>query len=192
MARETTFHAGDPLDESALLDTQRRLYGLALFNEVTTAVQNPDGDVPLKNVLLQLSEARRWNVTYGFGLEAETGTPKEGVINPASAILLGLPPTATYSQEGKTGVSPRISLDVSRINLRGTDNSLTLHSSYGLLEEVANLTFPEPALPGTFAAFGQRVRGLLECAEHHDVPGVDAAGGFSHYAESEEDGHIHL
>jgi outer membrane protein assembly factor BamA len=144
VARETTFHAGDPLDQSALLDTQRRLYGLALFNEVTTAVQNPDGDDPVKNVLLQLSEARRWNVTYGFGLEAETGTPKEGVINPASAILLGLPPTATYSQEGKTGVSPRVSLDVSRINLRGTDNSLTLHSSYGLLEEVANLTFLNP------------------------------------------------
>ncbi|MGP8259101.1 MAG: POTRA domain-containing protein [Acidobacteriaceae bacterium] len=148
VARETTFHAGDPLDESALLDTQRRLYGLALFNEVTTAVQNPDGDDPRKNVLLQLSEARRWNVTYGFGFEAETGTPQEGVINPASAILLGLSPSATYSQEGKTGVSPRISLDVSRINLRGTDNSLTMHSTYGLLEEVANLTFLNPHYRG--------------------------------------------
>ena len=144
-----TFHAGDPLDESALLETQRKLYGLALFNEVTTAVQNPDGDDPQKNVLLQLSEARRWNVTYGFGMEAETGTPKEGVINPASAIQLNLPPNATYSQEGKTGVSPRISLDVGRTNLRGTDNSLTLHSSYGLLEEVAILTFLNPHFHGS-------------------------------------------
>ena len=96
-------------------------------------------------MLLQLTEARRWDVTYGFGFEAETGTPQEGVINPASAILLGLSPSATYSQNGKTGVSPRISLDVSRINLRGTDNSLTLHSSYGLLEEVANADVSEPA-----------------------------------------------
>jgi outer membrane protein assembly factor BamA len=142
--RQVSFHAGEPLDESALLDTQRKLYGLALFNEVTTAVQNPDGDAPQKNVLLQLSEARRWNVTYGFGLEAETGTPKEGVINPASATLLNLPANATYSQQGKTGVSPRISMDVSRINLRGSDNSLTLHTSYGLLEEVANLTLLNP------------------------------------------------
>ncbi len=142
--RQVEVHAGDPLNQSALLDTQRKLYGLALFNEVNAAVQNPDGDDPLKNVLLQLTEARRWDVTYGFGFEAETGTPQEGVINPASAILLGLPPNATYSQNGKTGVSPRISLDVSRINLRGTDNSLTLHSSYGLLEEVATLTFQNP------------------------------------------------
>jgi outer membrane protein insertion porin family len=144
VARQVEVHAGDPLDQSALLDTQRKLYGLALFNEVNAAVQNPDGDDPLKNVLLQLTEARRWDVTYGFGFEAETGTPQEGVINPASAILLGLSPTATYSQNGKTGVSPRVSLDVSRINLNGTDNSLTLHSSYGLLEEVATLTFQNP------------------------------------------------
>jgi outer membrane protein assembly factor BamA len=144
VARQVEVHAGDPLDQSALLDTQRKLYDLALFNEVNAAVQNPDGDDPLKNVLLQLTEARRWDVTYGFGFEAETGTPQEGVINPASAILLGLSPSATYSQNGKTGVSPRVSLDVSRINLRGTDNSLTLHSSYGLLEEVANLTFQNP------------------------------------------------
>jgi outer membrane protein assembly factor BamA len=144
VARETTFHASDPLDESALLETQRKLYGLALFNEVTTAVQNPDGDAPIKNVLLQLSEARRWNVTYGFGFEAETGTPKTGVISPASAIQMGYSPSATISQEGKTGVSPRISMDVSRINLRGSDDSLTLHSSYGLLEEVAILTFLNP------------------------------------------------
>jgi outer membrane protein assembly factor BamA len=149
VAQETMFHAGGPLDESALLETQRRLYGLALFNEVTTAVQNPDGDVPIKNVLLQLSEARRWNVTYGFGMEAETGTPKQGVMSPASAIFLGLSPNTTYSQEGKTGVSPRVSLDVSRTNLRGTDNSLTLHSSYGLLEEVANLTFLNPHFRGS-------------------------------------------
>jgi outer membrane protein insertion porin family len=137
-------HPGDPLDQAALLDTQRRMYDLGLFNEVNAAVQNPDGDDPSKNVLLQLTEAKRWDVTYGFGFEAETGTPQQGIINPASAILLGLSPSATYAQNGKTGVSPRVSLDVSRIDLRGTDESLTLHTTYGLLEEVATLTFQNP------------------------------------------------
>jgi outer membrane protein assembly factor BamA len=87
-------------------------------------------------------------VTYGFGLEAETGTPPTGQINPASAILLGISPNAAYAQNGKTGVSPRVSLDVTRINLLGSDNSLTLHSSYGLLEEVATLTFQDPHFRG--------------------------------------------
>jgi outer membrane protein insertion porin family len=142
-------HPGDPLDQTALLQTQRNLYNIALFNEVNAAVQNPDGVAPEKNVLLQLTEAKRWNVTYGFGLEAQTGTPQSGTISEASCIQLHLNPCNQLTQEGKTGVSPRVSLDVSRINLWGTQDSLTLHSSYGLLEQVAILTLQNPHLYGS-------------------------------------------
>ncbi len=141
-------HSGDPLDQTALLQTQRNLYGITLFNEVVTAVQNPEGDTPQKNVLVQLTEAKRWNVTYGFGFEAQTGTPTQGMISEASRIQLGLPPNETITQEGKTGVSPRVSLDVSRINLRGSENSITLHSTYGLLEQTAVVTFQNPHFLG--------------------------------------------
>jgi outer membrane protein insertion porin family len=139
-------HPGDPLDQTALLQTQRNLYNIALFNEVAAAVQNPAGDAPQKNVLIQVTEAKRWNVTYGFGFEAQTGTPQGGTISEASCILLGLNPCNQLTQEGKAGVSPRVSLDVSRINLRGTDDSLTLHTTYGLLEQVAILTLLNPHL----------------------------------------------
>ena len=142
-------HPGDPLDQTALLQTQRNLYNIALFNEVIAAVQNPDGVAPEKNVLLQLTEAKRWNVTYGFGFEAQTGTPQSGTISEASCIQLMINPCNKLSQEGKTGVSPRISLDVSRINLWGTQESLTLHSSYGLLEQVAILTLQNPHFRGS-------------------------------------------
>jgi outer membrane protein insertion porin family len=132
-------HAGDPLDQAALLQTQRNLYNLALFSEVNAAVQDPMGNSPEKNVLVQVTEAKRWDVTYGFGLEAQTGTP---------GITTGLSRGTTAAQNGQAGVSPRVSLDVSRINLRGTQNSLTLHSEYGLLEEVATLSFNVPQLFG--------------------------------------------
>jgi outer membrane protein insertion porin family len=130
-------HAGDPLDQSALLQTQRNLYNLALFNEVNAAVQDPTGNAPDKNVLVQLTEAKRWDVTYGFGFEAQTGTP---------GITTGQTRGTTAAQNGEAGVSPRISLDVSRINLRGTQDSLTLHTTYGLLEEIATLSFNVPQL----------------------------------------------
>ena len=149
VAKEVDVHPGDPLDQSALLESQRKLYGLALFNEVNTAVQNPDGEDPLKNVLIQLTEARRWDVTYGFGFEAQTGTPPRGKISQVSAILLGLSSNAQYSQNGHTGVSPRVSLDVTRINFRGTEQSLTLHTTYGLLQRVATLTFHDPKFLGS-------------------------------------------
>ncbi len=141
-------HPGDPLDQSALLDTQRKLYNLALFNEVNAAVQNPDGDAARKNVLIQLREAKRWDVTYGFGIEAQTGTPAAGTLSKASAILLGVDPNEPTKIEGSASVSPRISADVSRINLFGTDKSATLHTTYGLLEKVATLSFINPHLLG--------------------------------------------
>jgi outer membrane protein assembly complex protein YaeT len=137
--RQLLVHAGDPLNQAALLQTQRNLYNLALFNEVNTAVQNPTGDAPTKNVLVQLSEAKRWDVTYGFGFEAQTGTP---------ALGPGLTQGQTAAQNGKAGVSPRGSLDVSRINFRGTQQSLTLHTTFGLLERVATLTFNNPQFLG--------------------------------------------
>jgi outer membrane protein assembly complex protein YaeT len=132
-------HAGDPLDQSALLETQRNLYNLALFNEVNASVQNPLGDAQQKNVVVQMQEAKRWDVTYGFGFEAQTGLP---------ACNYCTQQGTTAAQQGKAGVSPRVSLDVTRINVRGKDNSLTLHSSYGLLERVVTLTFQNPHLYG--------------------------------------------
>ena len=146
---QTLVHPRDPLNQTALLQTQRNLYGLALFNEVNAAVQNPLGDTPQKNVLLQLTEAKRWDVTYGFGFEAQTGRPTRGKISQASCIQLQLPPDqCDASQNGKTGVSPRVSLDVTRINLRGTQQSLTLHTAYGLLETIATLSLQSPNLRG--------------------------------------------
>ncbi len=139
--------SGDPLDQSALLETQRNLYNLALFNEVNAAVQNPTGDAEQKNVVVQIQEAKRWDLTYGFGFEVQTGVPTCGMY----CTQVG----TTAAQQGKAGASPRVSLDLSRINLRGTDNSLVFHGEYGLLEEIANLSFNNPHLLGHKSLSGQ-------------------------------------
>jgi outer membrane protein insertion porin family len=135
--KQLEVHAGEPLNQAALLETQRNLYNLALFNEVNVAVQDPDGVAPYKNVLVQLDEAKRWDVTYGFGFEAQSGTP---------GVVPGERRGTTAAQNGKAGASPRVSLDVSRINLRGSQDSITLHTSYGLLEELALLSYNSPTL----------------------------------------------
>ncbi len=142
-------HPGDPLDQSALLDTQRRLYDLTLFNQVNTAVQNPGGDELRKNVLVQFTEARRWDVSYGFGFQAQTGNPQTNCksITPQELIQLGInPSTYTCSPNGKTGVSPAFLFNVSRINLRGTDKSISLNTTYGTLEQRVQTIFSNPHL----------------------------------------------
>jgi outer membrane protein assembly complex protein YaeT len=139
VARAITIHAGDPLDQTALLDTQRNLYEFALFNEVNTAVENPSGGETRKTILLQATEARRWALTYGFGFEAQTGTPH---YNCGLIDVSGAPCNTT----GKTGVSPRVLGAITRNNLFGREQSASLQATYGLLEQKIDLIFQVPHL----------------------------------------------
>ena len=141
-----TIHPGDPLNQSALLDTQRNLYNYALFNEVNTAVENPTGVEPEKTVMLQLTEARRWTLTYGFGFEAQTGQPQD---NCAGAFAGGV----KCNPNGKTGVSPRVIADITRNGLFGREQSASLQGSYGLLEQSIQLLYQVPHFEG-FKNFG--------------------------------------
>jgi outer membrane protein assembly factor BamA len=141
VARAITLHVGDPLNETALTETQRNLYELALFNEVDAAIENPSGGETSKTVLLQALEARRWALTYGFGFEAQTGTPQN---NCDSAILSG----TKCNPNGKTGVSPRILADLTRNNLFGREQSASLRGTYGLLEQKIDLLFQNPHFDG--------------------------------------------
>lgn len=141
VARAITLHAGDPLNRTALSDTQRNLYDFALFNEVNVAVENPDGGAPQKTILLQTVEARRWTLTPGIGFEVQTGQPQN---NCAGATAGGV----KCNPNGKTGVSPRILADITRIGLFGRDQSISLRGTYGLLEQSAGIQYQIPHLQG--------------------------------------------
>jgi len=150
VAKAITVHEGDPLSQTALLETQRNLYEFALFNEVETAVENPNGGETAKTVLIQATEARRWVFTYGLGFEAQTGRPQN---NCAGIVTSGQP----CNPEGKTGVSPRVLGDLTRNNLLGRDQSLSIRGTYGLLEQNINLLFQNPHFHGQ--AFGLTLTG---------------------------------
>lgn len=142
VGRELEVHDGAPLSQADMLETQRRLYDLGIFSEVNIAVQNPEGDARHKNVLLQLTEARRWTFNYGFGLEIATGSD----------------PGATDPQ-GRTGVSPRVSFDVTRINFMGRNHTLIFKSRFGRLQQRGLFSYEAPRWFGnedlklTFTAF---------------------------------------
>jgi outer membrane protein assembly complex protein YaeT len=116
--REVQVAAGQPLSQQDLLATQSKLYDLGIFSQVDTAVQNPNGSDPQKNVLVQVQEAHRYTFTYGVGLEFETGLP-----------------SGTNSPTGSTGVSPRVGFDVTRLNVGGRNQSLIFQSHVGRLQQ---------------------------------------------------------
>jgi outer membrane protein assembly complex protein YaeT len=139
VAKAITIHAGNPLDQDALVDTQRNLYSFALFNEVNAAVVNPTGGETDKTILLQAVEARRWLLTYGGGFEVQTGQPQN---NCAGALVAGV----KCDPNGKTGVSLRVLADVTRNSIFGRDQSFSVRGTYGLLEQSLGLQYQIPHL----------------------------------------------
>jgi outer membrane protein assembly complex protein YaeT len=127
--REMRIGDGDPLSQARMVDSQRRLYDLGLFNQVDMAVQNPDGQEPSKDVLFNLQEAKRWTFRYGGGLEFATGNV----------------PT-TNNPQGKTGVSPNGVLEITRLNMFGRDQTLTFRVRVGLLTRRALIGYDAPRL----------------------------------------------
>jgi len=127
--RQMRIHDGDPLSQNRMVDSQRRLYDLGLFNQVDMAVQNPDGQEPSKDVLFNLQEAKRWTFRYGGGIEFATGN---------------IPTTS--NPQGSTGVSPNGVLEITRLNMFGRDQTLTMRARVGLLTRRGLISYDAPRL----------------------------------------------
>ena len=121
---------GGPLSQQDMLESQRRMYDLGLFKQVYTAIQNPDGTESRKNVLVTVNEADRYTFDYGVGFEFQTGQPAYGTNQPL----------------GQTGVSPMVSLGVSRINVGGRHQTITMKGNLGYLQQRALISYDIPNL----------------------------------------------
>lgn len=128
--REMQVQSGSPLSQQNMLESQRRLYDLGLFKQVDTAIQNPDGTESRKNVLVTTREADRYTFDYGVGFEFQTGQPSVGTNQPL----------------GNTGVSPRVSFGVTRINVGGRHQTLTMKTNVSRLQQRGLINFDVPKL----------------------------------------------
>ena len=127
--RQMRIQDGDPLSQNRMVASQRRLYSLGLFNEVNMAVQNPEGQETSKDVLFNLTEAKRWTFRYGGGIEFATGNL----------------PTTTNPQ-GKTGISPNGVIEITRLNMFGKDQTFSIRGRLGLLTRRGLITYDAPRL----------------------------------------------
>lgn len=126
--RELLMKPGNVLSQNDMLKTEQRLYDLGIFSQVETAVQNPDGSEPKKNVLVDVREAKRYTLTYGGGFEFQTGQPSQSSTKPL----------------GATGVSPLVSLQITRLNFRGRDHTITFDSRVGRLQQRGLISYEAP------------------------------------------------
>ena len=73
--REVLVKPDAPLREGEVIDSQRRLYNLGIFNRVTIEPQNPTGTDANKDVVVLVEEAKRWTIAYGGGFEVQSAWP---------------------------------------------------------------------------------------------------------------------
>src|SRR6267378_747255 len=146
--REVHIKIRETLREGDVVESQRRLYNLGVFNRVTIEPQNPSGTDPEKDIAILVEEAKRYTVAYGGGFEvqrlASTTSPTEAQIQAA----------------------PRGILEVSKLNLTGRGDSLSFKLRGSTLQGRALLgysapnTFANPHFSFQATAFAEKTRDI--------------------------------
>lgn len=136
---------GDPLSQTKMIESQRRLYDLGIFARVDTALQNPDGDTDHKYVLYRFEEARKYSLNTGFGAQI-------GKIGGSQSF---------DTPTGTAGFSPRVSFGISRSNFFGVGHTLGLQTRWSNIQKRALLTYLAPQFKGN-DALSLAITGLFD------------------------------
>jgi outer membrane protein insertion porin family len=128
--REIRVKPDAPLREGNVVESQQRLYNLGIFNRVTIEPQNSAGTDPDKDVVVLVEEAKRYTIAYGGGFEVQR-------------LASTTDPTG-----GQFQAAPRGIFEVSKLNLTGRADTLSLKLRGSTLQGRALLAY---AAPNAFA-----------------------------------------
>jgi outer membrane protein insertion porin family len=170
MERRITVKPGDPLSPIAVTDSQKNLYDTGVFAKVTTAVQNPEGTTQRKFTIFDINEANRYNLSLGFG---------------ADVARLGGTTTDLTTPAGSTGFSPRVSMDLTRVNLWGRGHYVSLRGRVSTLDQRASINYTAPRFNNvegrniTFTALWQATRDVRTFSSRREEASVQVSQQFT-------------
>jgi outer membrane protein assembly complex protein YaeT len=124
--RELLVHEGEPISQSAVLDSQRRLYDLGIFSQVQITPQEQPPTDTNQTLLVGLNESHRWSLGYGVGFEVQR---------------LG-----SNSPEGSYAASPRGSLSISRLDVGGRGQTFSIGGRLSYIDSGADAGYLIPRL----------------------------------------------
>ncbi len=124
--RALLFRDGEPINQSAVAESQRKLYNLGVFTQVQiTPQEEPAADTD-KTMLVGLEEARRWSLGYGAGFEVQR---------------LG-----SNTPQGTFKFSPRGSLSVTRLDVGGRGQTFSMGGRVSYIDTGADAGYLIPRL----------------------------------------------
>jgi outer membrane protein insertion porin family len=168
--REIKIHPGDPLSLPADREIQRSLYNLGIFAEIDTAIQDSEGDDEYKYVLFDFTEAHKYTMNIGVGAEIAQLGPTTNVIS---------------EPIGATGFSPRLSVNISRLNVGGVGHTLALQTLLSTLEQRVLASFIIPRLFNdssrtlTYSFLYDTSRDIRTFSSHRDEGSVQLSQKFT-------------
>jgi outer membrane protein insertion porin family len=146
--REVRIKVQEPLRQGDVVESQRRLYNLGIFNRVTIDPQNPAGTDVDKDIAVLVEEAKRYTLAYGGGFEVQR---LASTSNPTS---------------GQVQAAPRGILEISKLNLTGRADTLSFKLRGSTLQGRALLgysapdTFGDSHLSFQATAFAEKTRDI--------------------------------
>jgi outer membrane protein insertion porin family len=146
--REIRITPNEPLRQGDVVEAQRRLYNLGVFNRVTIEPQNPTGTNPDKDIAVLVEEAKRYTVAYGGGFEVQRLA------------------STTSPTGGQVQAAPRGIIEVSKLNLTGRADSLSFKLRGSTLQGRALLGYFAPSTFGNShfsfqaTAFAEKTRDI--------------------------------
>lgn len=134
-----------PLSQGNMLKAESELYQLGIFDWTNVNSRRPITDQSDEDVLVQVHEAKKNTLTYGFGLQIAR---RGGNVPSGSIALPGLPPVSTggasFTSNENTFVSPRGSIEYSRNNMRGLGELWSVSALVSRLDQRAVTSYTDP------------------------------------------------
>jgi outer membrane protein insertion porin family len=134
-----------PLTETKLLTSESTLYNNpGVFDWAEVDPKRRITTQTKEDVLVKVHEAKRNQITYGFGFELVN---RGGNIPSGTVAIPGLPPIglpSNFTTSEKTYYGPRATFEYTRNNMRGKGESLSLTAFAGRLDQRGGAYYIDP------------------------------------------------
>ena len=151
LARTTQTRVETPMRRSQLLETESRLYDLGIFDWSSVGPRKPITDQSDEMALVKVHEAKRNEITYGFGFEVSHrggNVPTGTVALPGGGGTIGLGGNQIAPSQS-TFASPRGLVEFTRRNMRGLAETASASILLARLDQKALATYTQPHFFGS-------------------------------------------
>jgi outer membrane protein assembly factor BamA len=140
-----------PMKRGELLEAESRLYDLNIFDWSSVGPRKPITDQNNEEVLVKVHEAKRNEITYGFGFEVSHrggNVPAGTIALPGGGGTIGLGSNQIAPSQS-TFASPRGLVEFSRHNMRGLGETASASILASRLDNRVLTTYAQPHFIGS-------------------------------------------